>query len=351
LVGVVETRLQVWTARTSGKWDDILVKLGMRALRLALPLLAFMIIIPTLQIPGAYDALLNQAVSLVLIGSVGFILYELARTAEQTVVDEFRIDVKDNLAGRRIQTRVKVLSRIVVTLIILVTVALMLMVFEPVRTLGKSILASAGIAGIIIGFAAQRSLATLVAGIQIAFTQPIRIDDAVIVEGQWGRIEEITMTYVVVVIWDLRRLSVPITYLIETPFENWTRVSANLLGSVMLYVDYTVRLDALRKELDRILEASPRWDRKVKALQVTDAKERTLEVRVLVSAEDAPTAFDLRCEVREKLIDFLQRSYPDCLPRVRAEVFPLKAKDSNMPVGEASRNGRMDGRAAVATEA
>jgi small-conductance mechanosensitive channel len=340
LVTVLERKLHQWTSRTSGKWDDILVRLGMRALRLVLPLLAFMIVIPTLGIPATYDSLLKQIVSLVMIGGVGFVLYQLTQTAEDAVVDEFRIDVKDNLAGRKIQTKVRVLKRILVMLIVVITVALMLMVFEPVRAVGKSLLASAGVAGIIIGFAAQRSLATLVAGIQIAFTQPIRIDDVVIVEGQWGRIEEITMTYVVVVIWDLRRLVVPITYFIEKPFENWTRVNANLLGTVMLYVDYTVDLDALRAELDRILERSKHWDRRVKVLQVTDVKERTLELRVLVSAADAPTAFDLRCEVREKLVVFLQRNYPQCLPRIRTEFHPVNG-ESHSPTAEPGHEGRL----------
>ena len=181
-------------------------------------------------------------------------------------------------------------------------------------------LASAGVAGIVIGFAAQKSLATLLAGFQIALTQPIRIDDVVIVEGEWGRIEEITLTYVVVRIWDLRRLIVPITYFIEQPFQNWTRVSADILGTVFLYVDYNVPVDAVRKELTRLLEASPLWDRKVNVLQVTDSKEGTVELRALASASDAGRAFDLRCDVREKLVAFIQQNYPESLPRLRASL-------------------------------
>ena len=188
------------------------------------------------------------------------------------------------------------------------------------RHVGTSILASAGIASVIIGFAAQRSLGTLVAGLQIAITQPIRIDDVVIVENEWGRIEEITLTYVVVRIWDLRRLVVPISYFLEKPFQNWTRVSAHLLGTVMLHVDYTVPLNVMREELDRILEQSKLWDHKVKVLQVTDTTDRTLELRALVSAGNASAAWDLRCEVREAMVDFLQRNYPECLPRTRAAV-------------------------------
>jgi small-conductance mechanosensitive channel len=193
----------------------------------------------------------------------------------------------------------------------------MLMVFQSVRQFGTAMIASAGVAGIIIGFAAQKSLATFLAGLQIAMTQPIRIDDVVIVEGEWGRIEEITLTYVVVCIWDLRRLVVPITYFIEKPFQNWTRTSSDILGTVFLQVDYDVPVEAVRAELTRILEASTLWDRKVNVLQVTESRERTLELRALASASDAGRSFDLRCEVREKLVAFIQKNYPGSLPRVR----------------------------------
>src|SRR5688572_32095941 len=169
------------------------------------------------------------------------------------------------------------LKKIAVGIIALFAIASMLMVFQPVRQLGTAMIASAGVAGIVIGFAAQKSLATLLAGFQIALTQPIRIDDVVIVEGEWGRIEEITLTYVVVRLWDLRRLVVPITYFIEQPFQNWTRTSADIVGTVFLYVDSTVPVDSLRGELTRVLKASRFWDGKVSVLQVTDAKEHTLE--------------------------------------------------------------------------
>jgi hypothetical protein len=198
--------------------------------------------------------------------------------------------------------------------------ASMLMVFDSVRQFGASILASAGIAGIVVGFAAQRSIATLLAGFQIALTQPIRVDDVVIVENEFGRVEEITLTYVVVRVWDLRRLVVPISYFIEQPFQNWTRSSADILGTVFLYVDYGVPLDSLRAELTRVLKASRFWDGKVNVLQVTDAKEHTLELRALASAADASLAWDLRCEIREQLVGFIQRTYPESLPRFRASL-------------------------------
>src|SRR5690606_30128810 len=264
--------------------------------------------------------IVRNAASLVLIGMVAFVLYQLVDVASSFVLRQHRMDVADNLRARAIHTQVLVLKKVAIAVIGVFTIASMLMVFESVRQFGASILASAGVAGIIVGFAAQRSIATLLAGFQIALTQPIRVDDVVIVENEWGRIEDITLTYVVVRIWDLRRLVLPITYFIEQPFQNWTRRSADILGTVFLHVDYTVPLDALRAELTRILEASPKWDGKVNVLQVTDAKPHTLEIRALASARDASDAWDLRCEVREKLVQFLQRNFPESLPRLRATV-------------------------------
>ncbi|HVW20225.1 MAG TPA: mechanosensitive ion channel domain-containing protein [Opitutaceae bacterium] len=320
VIDVVEFELRRWTSRTTRRWDDILAAVGVRALRLTVPVAAALLLVPTLNLPAAAHDVLQTAASLVLIAFVGFALCQLAATAEKAVQTEYRIDVGDNLASRKIQTQIRILRKILVVVILLVTVACMLTVFAPVRALGRSILASAGVAGVVLGIAAQKSLGNILAGIQIAFTQPIRMDDVVIVEGEWGRIEEITLTYVVVAIWDLRRLVLPITYFIEKPFQNWTRATSALLGSVFFYLDYTAPIDAMRAELDRILDASPRWDRKVKVLQVTDAKDRTIEVRVLASSADSSLSWDLRCEVREKLITFLQAHHPGALPRTRVDV-------------------------------
>jgi len=317
VLDVVEFELQRWTARTTRRWDDVLAAVVMRALRLIVPAAAALLLVPTLNIDPASHAMLQTAASLALIGFTGFAFCQLAGTAENAVLLGYRVDVADNLATRKIQTQVRILRKIAVVVILLVTVACMLTVFDSVRSLGRSILASAGVAGIVIGIAAQKSLGTFLAGIQIAFTQPRRIDDVVIVEGEWGRIEEITLTYVVVAIWDLRRMVLPITYFLEKPFQNWTRASSALLGTVFLYLDYTAPVDAIRAELDRVLAASPRWDRKVKGLQVTDAKDRTIELRILASAANSSLQFDLRCEIREKLVAFLQREHPGCLPRLR----------------------------------
>jgi len=202
----------------------------------------------------------------------------------------------------------------------IVTASVILMMFEQLRVIGVSLLASAGIAGLILGFSAQKVLSNLFAGIQIAITQPIRLDDVVIVENEWGWIEEITLTYVVVKIWDLRRLIIPISYFIEKPFQNWTRISADILGTVYIYGDYTIPVAKLREELTRILQSTDLWDGKVDGLQVTNAKEYTLELRALMSAKDSPKAWDLRCLVREKLVAFVQENYPQCLPKFRTEL-------------------------------
>lgn len=318
--GVLELRLTTLSARSESVGDRILLPLAGRTVRLTAPLVVLILGVPVLPAPPEVLGALRNAVSLVLIATVAVLLYQLVLSVERYVLARYRIDVADNLQARKVYTQVTVLRKVALVVIGIFTLASMLMVFESVRQFGTSLLASAGIAGVIIGFAAQRSIATLVAGFQIAVTQPIRIDDVVIVENEWGKIEDITLTYVVVQIWDLRRLVLPITYFIEKPFQNWTRASAELLGSVFLHVDYTMPLAPLREELDRILAASKLWDGKVKVLQVTDAREHTLELRVLASARDAPTAWDLRCEVREKLVDFMQKHHPQGLPRLRGEL-------------------------------
>jgi len=317
IAGTLETLLQSFSARTEANWDDVLLPFAGKALRLILPMIALILGTPALAVSEGAQQIVQNAVSLALIGTIGFILVQFVDALAHLVLQRHRIDVADNREARGIYTQVTVLKKIAVGIIAMFAIASMLMVFQPVRQLGTAMIASAGVAGIVIGFAAQKSLGTLLAGFQIAMTQPIRIDDVVIVEGEWGRIEEITLTYVVVCIWDLRRLVVPISYFIEKPFQNWTRTSADILGAVFLQVDYGVPVDAVRDELTRILEASPNWDRKVNVLQVTDAKERTLELRALASSSDASKSWDLRCEVREKLVAFVQTNYPGSLPRLR----------------------------------
>ena len=315
---LIETFLISLSSRADTAWDDLVLPLAGKAIRRGLPLLALILGAPTLSLSPDLAGMVQDATSLLLIALVAFVLFQIVDVVASFVVARHRTDVADNLRARAIYTQVVVLKKVCMTVIAVFTFASMLMVFDSVRQFGASILASAGVAGIVVGFAAQRSIATLLAGFQIALTQPIRVDDVVIVEGEWGRIEDITLTYVVVCIWDLRRLVVPITFFIEQPFQNWTRTSAEMLGSVLLHVDYTVPVDALRAELTRILAASSHWDGKVNVLQVTDAKEHSLEVRALASAANASLSWDLRCEIREKLVAFVQRQYPRSLPHLRA---------------------------------
>ena len=263
---------------------------------------------------------ITHFLALVLIALVSWLLIKLVFVFEDFITSHFDVTTKDNLHARKIHTQFRVLKRIIIIVIIVIAVAAILMTFPKIRQLGTAILASAGIIGIVMGFAAQKTLTTFIAGLQIAFTQPIRVDDVVIVEGEWGRIEEINLTYVVVRIWDLRRLIVPITYFIEKPFQNWTRVSADILGTVFLYTDYNVPVEELRKELERLLKESEFWDGKVCGLVVTNATDKSVELRALMSASDASIAWNLRCYVREKLIDFIKTKYPKSLPKFRAEM-------------------------------
>ncbi|WP_414058514.1 mechanosensitive ion channel family protein [Pseudomonas sp. HR96] len=231
------------------------------------------------------------------------------------------LDLEDNLNARRIQTQAKVLVRCLNVVVLIFGTGLILMSFPPVRQIGASLLASAGLAGLAAGFAAKPVLGNLIAGLQIAISQPIRLDDVVIVEGEWGRIEEISGTYVVVKIWDERRMVVPLQYFIEKPFQNWTRSTSSLIGSVFLWVDYSVPLDVLREEAQRVCNDIPQlWDGRVCVLQVTETSEKSMQLRILLSSVDSSRSWDARCHMRERLITFINQHYPQCLPQVRAEV-------------------------------
>jgi small-conductance mechanosensitive channel len=276
-------------------------------------------VLPVLPLPPPVDNAAEHIAGLGLVGGIGWLLIALVEVFDKLVAVRHSVDVRDNLAARRIRTQVQMLRRVAVTLIVIVTLAVMLMTFPAIRHIGESLLASAGVAALIAGFAARSTLTNLAAGIQIAFTQPIRLGDAVVVEGEWGWIEEINITYVVVRVWDRRRLVVPVSYFSEKPFQNWTRSTADLLGTVFLYTDYSLPVDAVRNELHRILESTKLWDGKVWGLQVTNATDRTMELRALMSAPDSSTAWDLRCYVRENLIFYLQQQFPQCLPKTRAE--------------------------------
>jgi small-conductance mechanosensitive channel len=264
--------------------------------------------------------LIQTAAMISIIVLFALLLVRLVGVLQQYLSHELDIDAADNLRARKLHTQLRMLRQFVNLLIVVIAAAAILVQFDGLRQFGRGLLASAGIASVVLGLAAQKTLGNLIAGFQIALTQPIRLDDVVVVEDEWGRIEEITLAYVVVRIWDDRRLILPISYFLEHPFTNWTRTSAQILGTVFLHVDYTAPIDALRTELARAVEDHPDWDGRVCEIVATEAREATLELRALVSAPDSAAAWRLRCHVRETLVTFLQREHPSALPRTRAEL-------------------------------
>jgi len=239
------------------------------------------------------------------------------------------INTENNLHQRKVATQLQFIRKISSVIIVTVATSLALLEFEEVRKIGAGLLTSAGVAGIIIGFAAQKSIANLLAGLQIAFTQPIRIDDVVIIEGEFGRVEEITLTYVVVRLWDQRRMITPLNYFIEKPFQNWTRFNAELMGSVFIYADYDLPIEPLREELNKITENHPLWDGRARNVMLTDLTENVLKIRMLVSARSSGDAFDLRCFIREHMVTFIQQNYPNSLPKTRVEMLPMGELNNN----------------------
>jgi small-conductance mechanosensitive channel len=306
--------------RTGSIFHDSLVRHGQGPARIIFPLIALMVVVPYLNLPPRSISPVRHVITLGLIASVAWLLIAMLDVFEDVATAALNVSVQDNLRARKVQTQVHVLHRIVAAVIVIVALSIMLVTFPSIREIGTSLLASAGLAGLVVGLAARPTLANLLAGLQIALTEPIRLDDVVIVEGEWGKVEEITTTYVVVRIWDLRRLIVPLSQFIEKPFQNWTRQTADLLGTVFVYTDYSVSVDAVRQKLLEILQLSGSWDGKVWGLQVTNATDHTMELRALMSAPDSSRAWDLRCHVREKLIEYLQNRYPQSLPQTRVRL-------------------------------
>ena len=295
--------------------------------------------------PSSWTAGVEHALTIALIISLAWLLGQLAFVVEDSVASRYRIDVTDNRHARRIRTQMQVLRRLTAAVIVIVAVAAILVTVPGMRTIGTSLLASAGLASIIAGLAAQSALANLFAGMQIAFTDAIRVDDVVIVAGEWGRIEEITMTYVVVHIWDDRRLVLPSTYFTTTPFQNWTRRASALLGTVEIDVDWTVPVEAMRAEMNRLLDETDLWDKRARVLQVTEATGGFVQVRALASAKDAPTLFDLRCYLREGLVKWLREAQGG-IPRTRLERFQTPAPGTDAESArqaEALGDGKADG--------
>ena len=292
-------------------------------LNLFVPSMMLQASLPLFELSESSTGLFKSILFIVNVIGFSWVLIRVVRIGEDYVVSTYDLSKEDNFRERKIRTQLQYVRRILVIAILVVGVSVILLSFESVQQIGTGLLTSAGVAGIIFGFAAQRSLANLFAGFQIAFTQPIRLDDVLVVEGEWGRVEEITITYVVVRIWDQRRLVLPINYFIEKPFQNWTRVSADILGTVFIYTDYNMPLQPLREELTKLLENHELWDGKVNVLQVTDSKADTMEIRALMSARNSSDAWDLRCFIREGLVNFIQTHHPESLPRTRAEIKPL----------------------------
>jgi small-conductance mechanosensitive channel len=267
---------------------------------------------------------LRDIETVALIASITFLAVRSAGAVGEAIVQAHPLDREDNLDARRIHTQARVLARSVMVVIVIIGFGASLMAFPSVRQIGASLLASAGVAGLVAGIAARPVLGNLIAGLQIALSQPIRLDDVVVIQGEWGRVEEITGTYVSIRIWDQRRLIVPLQWFIENPFTNWTRNSSQIIGTVFMYVDYRMPIAPLREELERILAHAPEWDGRVQVLQVTDATDRAMQLRVLVSSFDSALNWDLRCRVREGLVNFVQATYPQYLPRARADLLSEK---------------------------
>lgn len=271
------------------------------------------------QLHGDTAAAVRHVLLITVIAAVTWLLTGVACAAEDAAFRRLRIDVGDNRKARKLRTQIGVIRRVVVAVLVIVGASAILMTFARMRTLGASLLASAGVAGIVGGLAAQTTLGNVFAGLQLAFTDALRFDDVVVVDQQWGRVENLSLTFVVVRLWDERRLVLPTTYFTTQPFENWTRSTAQVTGTVLLHLDYRAPVPELRAETERYVQASPLWDRRSWALQVTDCTDRTVEVRIIVSAADAGRAFDLRCALREHLIGWLNAHHPEALPTLRLE--------------------------------
>ncbi|MBI0474293.1 mechanosensitive ion channel family protein [Sphingomonas sp. MA1305] len=313
-------------ARTATKADDILVLRLRRPSFWLLVGLAMAAATPTLDLPRFWETVWQRLLGIAAPGLFGWML--LAALTAYRDISEVRFDISgpDNLRARRRRTRISILHRIGVFVLVMLTAMMMLMSIPSVRTIGVTLAASAGVAGLAIGAAAQPALKNVIAGIQMAFTEPIRIDDVVIIDNEWGRIEDIRLTYVVVRIWDDRRLVVPVSKFLENSFQNWTRETSALLGSVFWYVDPAADVPRLREKLEEVVRASPRWDGRFYNLQVTDSKpDGTMELRGLMTAKDASTAFDLRCEVREALYAFIRTDMPEALSKTRLMPAPSPA--------------------------
>jgi small-conductance mechanosensitive channel len=343
---VVALLVTVLIHRATGPWrrrSPLLAEFSARAYRptqVTVVLFAVWSVLQTIHPAGRWRAPTTHGLGLLLIASVAWLIASLSFVVEDAAVTRYPLDVANNRQARRVRTQAMVIRRLTVVVITVIAVGAMLMTFPTARTAGASLLASAGLAGAIAGLAAQSVLGNVFAGIQIAFTDSVRIDDVVVVEGEWGRVEDITLSYVVVHLWDDRRMVFPTSYFTTTPFQNWTRHEAAILGTVEFDVDWSVPVEDVRVELRRALESTELWDGRVSVLQVTDAINGSVRLRALVSAADAPTAWDLRCLVRERLVGWLREHAPGALPRLRADISTEPTTADRPPDGRAVSPGR-----------
>src|SRR5271163_4575865 len=332
LIAVLVHFLLYWALRRAQRWrprfsGEVLIRYTSRPALALFVLLAATLAIERIEISDWGAGLIQQVLEIGYIAAFTWLTVALVEIVHAFVIHRLPEDLQGNVRARRIRTQVYLLRQILIWLVVFIGFAAMLMTFPSIRNIGAGLFASAGVAGLVLGIAARPTLGNLIAGIQIALTEPIRIDDAVVVEGQSGRVVEVNTTYVVIRLWDLRHLIVPISHFIEKSFENLTRYSSDMIGAVHLQMDYTVPIEQLREHYKTVLESSPLWDGKTMIVQVTDAKDSTIEIRFLMSTATPSTTFDLRCYVREKMLDYLQREHPSALPKVRSEVaLSTKAK-------------------------
>jgi small-conductance mechanosensitive channel len=320
-------RFLIWRlVRTDQPVATQLLKRTSGPAQLALCLAAVAFVLPFAPFEDPWRGDLSHGFAVAVIALVGWISIRAVDIAAARYLQRFRLDSDDNLLARKHVTQVRVFKRVLDTLVIIFAVSTALMTFDSVRQYGVSLFASAGAAGLIVGLAARPLLSNLIAGVQIAITQPIRIEDAVIIENEWGWVEDIASTYVVIRLWDWRRMVVPLSYFIEKPFQNWTRDAQSLIGAIILHVDFGANVPRLRRKLEQAARESKLWDGAVVNLQVVDTHPRSIELRALVSARNAPQSWDLRCEVREKLLAFMRDEMPEAFPRDRSFA-PLEVAD------------------------
>ncbi len=337
LLYLTNRQLRVLASSDASHWEHMAAVFAADALQVGLPLGSLFFVLPQVGLPAGFMASGREVVNTLIILAGGYVVCRQVNLAADKIILVHRTRGGVDLRSRTLYTEVSALRKVIIACLVFLTVALAMLFCAPLRQIGTSLLASAGLLSVVVGVAAQRSLGQLIAGFQLALTQPILLDDVIVVGGENGRVEEITLGYVVVHLWDQRRLIVPISQFLEKPFENWTRRTPEMLGTVLLHFDYQLPLEVLRAEMDRFLDAHPLWDGRTRNLQVTDARENCLQFRALVSAADPDKLWTLRCDLRAALVRFVRESHPSCLVRTRLNVEALPEPDRQGVDGAAPR--------------